>query len=170
MPVAGDLGSATAELRSLLPKTSQLVGQFDALTKRGAEPSQLLLQGTQGLRGKVERLIPTAVDLVRLARIMDEFRNGGAQLADTLSGATSVNDNGGTYGQVDVLELEDPKPGNVGLPASAARSRNGHLSELDRKLVDRARGDLQDQRGRVHPALPGPRAAARAAHRRRERG
>jgi phospholipid/cholesterol/gamma-HCH transport system substrate-binding protein len=134
VPVAGDLGSATAELRSLLPKTSQLVGQFDALTKQGAEPSQLLLQGTQGLRGKVERLIPTAVDLVRLARIMDEFRNGAAQLADTLSGATSVNDNGGTYGQVDVLELEDPKPANLGLPASAARSRNGHLSELDRKL------------------------------------
>jgi phospholipid/cholesterol/gamma-HCH transport system substrate-binding protein len=134
VPVAGDLGEATAQLRALLPKASQLVGQFDALTKRGAEPSRLLLQGTQGLRGKVERLIPTAEDLVRLARILNEFRDGGAQLADTLSGATSVNDNGGAYGQVDVLELEDPKPGNLGLPASAARARDGHLSAMDRKL------------------------------------
>ena len=66
---------------------------------------------------------------------MDEYRNGGAQLADTLSGANSVNDNGGTYGQVDVLELEDPKPENFGLPASAARSRDGGPSLLERKLA-----------------------------------
>ena len=45
-----------------------------------------------------------------------------------------MNDNGGTYGQVDVLELEDPKPENLGFPASAARSRSGEPSELERKL------------------------------------
>ena len=118
-----------------MPRAGELIGQIDQLTRRGAEPSQLLLQGTQGLTGKVERLIPTAEDLVRLSRVLDEFRNGGAQLADTLSGATSVNDNGGTYGQVDVLEFEDPKPENVGLPAAAARSRAGRPSVLDRKLA-----------------------------------
>ncbi len=135
VPAAGGLGEASAQLRSLLPRVSELVEQFDGLTRRGAEPSQLLLKGTQGLTGKVERLIPTAADLVRLARVMNEFRDGGAQLGDTLSGATSVNDTGGTYGQVDVLEFEDPKPENLGLPAVAARSRDGRPSVLDRKLA-----------------------------------
>lgn len=135
VPVAGGLGEAAAKLRGLLPRAGQLVGQFDDLTRRGAEPSQLLLQGTRGLTAKVTGLTPTARDLVRLARIMDEFRGGGAQLADTLSGATSVNDNGGTYGQVDVLELEDPKPENLGLPASAANQRDGRSSLLERKLA-----------------------------------
>ena len=135
VPAAGGLGEASAQLRALLPRTDSLVGQFDQLTRQGAEPSQLLLQGTRGLTAKVEGLLPTARDLAALARIMDEFRNGGAQLADTLSGATSVNDNGGTYGQVDVLEFEDPKPENLGLPASAARSPNGEYSLLERKLA-----------------------------------
>lgn len=136
VPSAGGLGEASAKLRGLLPLATQLVGQFDELTKRGAEPTQLMLQGTRGLTAKVEGLIPTAVDLVRLARIMDDYRKGGAQLADTLSGATSVNDNGGAYGQVSVLEIEDLKPENFGLPESAARSRDGRPSELQRKLAE----------------------------------
>jgi phospholipid/cholesterol/gamma-HCH transport system substrate-binding protein len=135
VPSAGGLGEASAKLRELLPRATQLVGQFDALTKRGAEPTQLMLQGTRGLTAKAEGLTPTAVDLVRLARIMDDYRNGGAQLADTLSGATSVNDNGGAYGQVSVLEIEDLKPENLGLPESATRSRDGQASELQRKLA-----------------------------------
>ncbi len=87
---------------------------------------------------------------------MDEYRNGGAQLADTLSGATSVNDNGGTYGQVDVLEIEDPKPENLGLPASAARSRDGGPSELERKLALALERTCERQPGRLHPALRSP--------------
>jgi phospholipid/cholesterol/gamma-HCH transport system substrate-binding protein len=135
IPSAGGLGEASAKLSAMLPRAAQLVGQFDELTRKGAEPTQLMLQGTRGLTAKVKGLIPTAVDLVRLAHIMDRYRNGGRQLADTLSGATSVNDNGGTYGQVDVLEVEDLKPENLGLPESAARSRNGRPSELERKLA-----------------------------------
>ena len=136
IPSAGGLGDASAKLSGLMPRAMQLVEQFDGLTKRGAEPTQLMLQGTRGLPAKAKRLIPTAVDLVRLARIMDDYRNGGAQLADTLSGANSVNDNGGTYGQVDVLEIEDIKPENLGFPGSAARSSSdGRPSELQRKLA-----------------------------------
>jgi phospholipid/cholesterol/gamma-HCH transport system substrate-binding protein len=135
IPSAGGLGEASAKLAAMLPRAAQLVGQFDELTKTGAEPTQLMLQGTRGLTAKANGLIPTARDLVRLARIMDEYRNGGRQLADTLSGATSVNDTGGAYGQVDVLEIEDIKPENLGLPESAARRRNGRPSELQRKLA-----------------------------------
>jgi phospholipid/cholesterol/gamma-HCH transport system substrate-binding protein len=136
LPSAGGLDEAGAELSALLPRAAQLVGQFDQLTRRGAEPTQLMLRGTAGLTAKVKGLIPTAADLVRLARTMDDYRHGAAQLGDTLSGATSVNDTGGTYGQVDVLEIEDLKPENFGLPESAARGRNGRPSPLERKLAE----------------------------------
>jgi ABC-type transporter Mla subunit MlaD len=135
VPASGGLGEASAKLRGLLPGAGELLDRFDRLTRRGAEPAQLLLAGTHGLTAKVERLLPTAADLVSLARIMDEFKSGGAQLADTLSGATSVNDNGGTYGLVDVLGFEDPKPENLGLPASATRAPDGQPSLLESKLA-----------------------------------
>jgi phospholipid/cholesterol/gamma-HCH transport system substrate-binding protein len=134
-PAAGGLGEAAATLRDLLPRASGLVDQFDVLTRKGAEPSELFLKGTHGLTEKVEGLQPTAEDLVTLARTLDRFRNGAAQLADTLSGATSVNDNGGTYGQVSVLEVERPKAENFGLPPSASEAEPGELSTLERKLA-----------------------------------
>jgi phospholipid/cholesterol/gamma-HCH transport system substrate-binding protein len=135
IPVSGGLADAMRKLRGLLPQTRSLVDQFDELTRKGAEPSRLFLKGTRGLKGKVRDEIGSAVDLARLTRLMNRYRKGGAQLADTLSGATSVNDRGGAYGQVDVLGLEPAKPENLGLPASAARSRGDRPSELDRKLA-----------------------------------
>jgi hypothetical protein len=83
----------------------------------------------------VEGLAPTARDLLALARLMNRFKGGAPQLADTLSGATSVNDTGGAYGQVDVLEFERPKPENLGLPPSAAADRGERPSVLERKLA-----------------------------------
>jgi ABC-type transporter Mla subunit MlaD len=135
IPVSGDLAGAMRKLRGLLPDARGLVDRFDVLTRKGSEPSELLLRGTRGLRGKVSAEIESAVDLARLTRLLNEYRNGGAQLADTLSGATSVNDNGGTYGQVDVLQFEPLNPENLGLPAAAARSRGDRPSVLDRKLA-----------------------------------
>jgi hypothetical protein len=46
-----------------------------------------------------------------------------------------VNDNGGTYGQVNVLGIEPLKPENFGLPARAARSAGGEPSQLERLLA-----------------------------------
>jgi phospholipid/cholesterol/gamma-HCH transport system substrate-binding protein len=135
LPVAGGLADATTKLRALLPQTGSLVDQFSELTKVGAEPSDLLLQGSEGLTAKIHGLTPTARDLVSLARILDKYRNGFAQLGDTLSAATSVNDRGGAYGQVDVLGYADPRPENLGLPGSAAKSANGAPSMLERKLA-----------------------------------
>ncbi len=135
IPASADLAESMRSLRGLLPRAEVLVGRFSDLTLRGAEPAELLLRGTRGLEAKVRGLIPTARDLVSLTRIMNEFRDGGAQLADTLSGATSVNDNGGTYGQVDVLEFEQPKPENLGMGPAAARGRGGRPSLLERRLA-----------------------------------
>ena len=95
-----------------------------------------MLRGTTGLTGKVEGLIPTAKDLAALARTLDKYRKGGAQLADTLSGGTSVNDRNGTYGQTIELELEDLKPENFGFPAEAARTpAGGGASRLGLQLA-----------------------------------
>lgn len=136
LPVTGGLGGAAVKLRALIPQASGLVDRFDSLTRNGAEPTELLLEGTRGLRTKVEGLVPTARELAALAEIMDEYRNGVAQLGDTLSGATAVNDRGGAYGQVDVLGFADPRPENLGLPQSAARSAGpGKASPLERKLA-----------------------------------
>ena len=135
IPATGDLGSSAERLGELIPVAGVFLERFDDLTRRGAEPSELLLQGTRNLSGKFGALIPTAKDLARLADTMAEFRNGAAQLADTLSGATSVNDNGGTYGQVDVLGFETPKAENFGLGAAAAKAGASGTSPLERKLA-----------------------------------
>ena len=122
-----------------------------------------MLQGTRGLTAKVNGLIPTARDLVALTRTMVHYRNGGAQLADTLSGATSVNDNGGTYGQVDVLEFEDPKPENFGLPASAPAAPTAAPRRWSASSRSRSSAPASDEPVRLRPALHRPGPAARAA-------
>jgi hypothetical protein len=95
-----------------------------------------MLKGTAGLKEKVGALVPTAQDLAALTRTLDKYRKGGAQLADTLSGATSVNDRNGTYGQTIEIEFEDLKPENFGFPASAARTpAGGGASLLQRQLA-----------------------------------
>jgi phospholipid/cholesterol/gamma-HCH transport system substrate-binding protein len=135
LPAAGGLADAAAKLRALLTQTGSLVDEFNKLTLDGAEPQALLLEGTEGLTAKIDGLIPTARDLSGLARVLDRYRNGFAQLGDTLSGATSVNDRGGAYGQTDVLEFREPRPENLGLPASSAKSTDGGPSPLERKLA-----------------------------------
>jgi len=136
VPASDDLAEAMRELRSMLPLMSDLVDRFDGLTKRGAEPTELMLKGTVGLSERIEGLIPTAKDLAALARTLDKYRKGGAQLADTLSGVTSVNDENGTYGQVSVLEVEELKAENFGLDITSTRTpAGGGPSELERKVA-----------------------------------
>ncbi|HEX2127685.1 MAG TPA: hypothetical protein VHF58_00540 [Solirubrobacterales bacterium] len=136
VPASDDLAGALVQLRDMIPLASNLVDRFDELTRRGAEPTELMLRGTAGLRGKVEGLIPTAKDLAALARTLDKYRKGGAQLADTLSGGTSVNDRNGTYGQTVELELEDIKPENFGFSESEARApAAGGASRLETQLA-----------------------------------
>jgi hypothetical protein len=136
IPASDDLARALVELQGLIPLASDLVDRFDGLTRRGAEPTELMLKGTAGLKEKVRELIPTAKDLAALSRTLDRYRKGGAQLADTLSGGTSVNDRNGTYGQTVEIEFEDLKPENFGFGDAAAREpAGGGASLLERQLA-----------------------------------
>jgi hypothetical protein len=51
----------------------------------------------------------------------DRYKDGVAQMADTLSGAFTAQDRNGAYGAIDILKIEAPKPENFGF---AADSRN----------------------------------------------
>jgi hypothetical protein len=73
-----------------------------------------MVQGSDDLGGRLAGLIPTAEDLTELSILLDKYKEGMAQTADTLSGALSVQDNGGAYGQVSVLRFESMKPENFG--------------------------------------------------------
>ena len=52
---------------------------------------------------------------MNLARLLDRYKKGAAQLSDTLSGAFSTQDTGGPLGQVDVLGAEPLNPEDFGL-------------------------------------------------------
>lgn len=135
VPTAPALASGFAATRKLIPRTATLTGTFKGLIDDGTHPLDLLVEGTAGLRERLAGQVPVAEDLTALAKRLDRYKGGMAQLADTLSGALSVNDNGGTYGQVDVLQIEDPKPENFGLPLRAAQSSGGEPSRLDELLA-----------------------------------
>jgi virulence factor Mce-like protein len=122
-------------VRALLPDADAFITILDDLIGEGARPLELLVEGTQGIRGRIAEQIPIAEDLTALARRMDEHKEGIAQTADTLSGALSVNDNGGTYGQVNVLEIEPLRAENFGLAPSMMRASGSGPSPGERKVV-----------------------------------
>lgn len=121
-PAGAPLAQSLAKLRGELPQVKGLIGQFRGLEAKGKEPLDLLLKGTKGLRGRIDSLKPVARDLVSLAKLLDRYKKGGAQLADTFSGAFSTQDRGGPLGQVDVLGSEPLNPEDFGLgpPKSGA--------------------------------------------------
>jgi phospholipid/cholesterol/gamma-HCH transport system substrate-binding protein len=116
-PAGAPLASSLAKLRGELPQVKGLIGQFKGLEKQGKRPLDLLLNGTRGLTGRVRSLKPIATQLVSLTKLLDKYKKGGAQLADTFSGAFSTQDTGGPLGQVDVLGTEPLNPENFGLGA-----------------------------------------------------
>lgn len=136
IPTLPALTDGLRSLRELIPVSASLIDDFEALTTEGEEPLNLLLEATEGLDRKARGLVPTAEDLSSLARLLDRFKEGSAQTADTLSGALSASDNGGVYGQIDVLKFEPPKPENFGVPAAMAGARGAAgPSELELALA-----------------------------------
>jgi phospholipid/cholesterol/gamma-HCH transport system substrate-binding protein len=118
-PASAPLANGLAKLHGLLPRVKALVGEFKSLERRSGKPLALLLRGTHGLSGNIRALEPTARKLVTLARLLDRYKKGGAQLADTFSGAFSTQDTGGSLGQVDVLGSEPLDPADFGFPSKA---------------------------------------------------
>ncbi len=134
-PTAPLLASGFAATRELIPRTEALSETFKGLIRDGSHPLDLLVEGTLGIKQRLAANVPIAADLTALARRLNKYKAGFAQLADVQSGALSVNDNGGTYGQVDVLEIEEPKPENFGMAPRAARSSGGEPSRLEELLA-----------------------------------
>jgi ABC-type transporter Mla subunit MlaD len=126
-PTSRPFAKSFARSRALLPRLERLLDEVADVQRRGKEPMRLLLEGTQGLKARVQGLQPTADDVVKIARLLDRYKEGAAQLATTLSGIISVQDKGGPYAQVDVLKLEAPRPENFGLAASASPAQRARL-------------------------------------------
>jgi phospholipid/cholesterol/gamma-HCH transport system substrate-binding protein len=144
-PAARFLPPAAAELRALVPPTGRFLQQVDALSTDGRLPVDLFLRGTRGLAQRAQELIPAANDLRYRTDLLDKYKGGAAQFGDVLSGAFSVSDNAGNYGQVDLLKPEPLRPENLGLPAAAARSVGGHPPRMDTLLATALERSCQTQ-------------------------
>jgi phospholipid/cholesterol/gamma-HCH transport system substrate-binding protein len=144
-PAARFLPPAAAKLRALVPPTGRFLNQVDALSRDGRLPVDLFLQGTQGLAQKAQQLIPAAKDISYRADLLDKYKGGAAQFGDVLSGAFSVSDSAGNYGQVDLLKPEPLRPENFGLQAAAARSQGGRPPRLETLLATALERSCQTQ-------------------------
>jgi phospholipid/cholesterol/gamma-HCH transport system substrate-binding protein len=127
IPAAAPLAGGLRSLRESLPLANRFVGRLDVLTTDGRRPLALFLRATRGLRANARRQIEPVRGFLKLARILDRYKKGLPQTADTLSGAISVQDRGGPYVQNDFLKFEAPRPENFGMPESLTR-RNGKAS------------------------------------------
>ncbi len=142
VPAAGTLDENLASLRSLLPRAESLVTQFEGLVRDGSEPLALQLEGTTGIKRRIQKIVPVAKQLTTLARIMDRYKEGAAQTADTLSGAMSVQDNGGAYGQVSFLKFDSARPENFGFPkAEGERGREAMQVAIAKALEQTCRNE-----------------------------
>jgi ABC-type transporter Mla subunit MlaD len=117
------LDDSLGKLRALLPRSERLISTFDDLADAGRRPLRQLVGGTKGLRRRARGLIPAARDLRSLARRLDRYKGGIAQTAETFSGSLSVQDRGGGYAQIDLVNIEPFRPENFGLPVGADRDR-----------------------------------------------
>jgi phospholipid/cholesterol/gamma-HCH transport system substrate-binding protein len=134
LPAARPLGTGLGKGRRLLTEAGELTATFRSLVDTGARPLALMLEGTAGLDSRLQDQVESARDLSALVRRLDRYKGGLPQLADTLSGAFSVNDTGGPYGQVDVLSIDVPRPEDLGFEPADARERHGEPSLVDAKL------------------------------------
>jgi phospholipid/cholesterol/gamma-HCH transport system substrate-binding protein len=132
-PTGKPLAASLAKLRSQLPEIKALVHQFDALERKGKLPLELLHRGTEGLTARIAELKPIANQLTDLARRLDKYKGGAAQLADNFSGAFSAQDTGGQFGQVDVIGNEPINPEDFGL----GKAKTGAAGVAQRQTLHR---------------------------------
>lgn len=135
VPAAQPLAADATKIRELVPLAESVFGSVNDLEQQAARPLSLLYEATKGLKPRMQELIPVMDDFAYRTRLLDKYKEGAAQFADTWSGAFSASDNGGIYGQVELLKIESPLPENFGLPASAAQAVDGGASKLDSQLA-----------------------------------
>ena len=93
---------------------------------------------------------------------MDRYKEGRSSRT-RWSGAISINDNVGTYGQVAGLEIETPRPENLGLPRRRPRPRRRATSLLDTELAIALERTCEREPGGLRAALRVPGLPRRAA-------
>jgi virulence factor Mce-like protein len=125
IPAATPLAEGLAKMNDLLPRAESLTDRFEELARDGKHPLELMLEGTEGIKGRIREMIPVMGDLTALSRRLNSHRAGIAQTADTLSSAFSSQDSNGAYGPIQV-RFEPIKPENFGsdLPISGQREHN----------------------------------------------
>jgi virulence factor Mce-like protein len=135
IPVAGNLEPAAVKLEALVPKGQELLSLFEQLVREGRRPVKLFEEGTRGLGNRIANEVTPAVGkFAATAAALDKFKGGIAQTADLWSAAFSTHASNGPYSQIYVNNFE-LTPEGFGLPASAARSRNGEPSRMSAMLA-----------------------------------
>jgi virulence factor Mce-like protein len=122
IPAAGPLAEGLAKMNGLLPRAEGLVDTFEVLTRDGKRPLELMLEGTAGIKGRIQAMVPVMRDLTKLTRRLNAHRAGMAQTADTLSSAFSSQDSNGAYGPIEVI-FEPIKGENFGTAANLSGRR-----------------------------------------------
>ncbi len=131
LPVADQVAPASEKFRELLPKLDELVETSDRLIEDGAKPVRLFSDGMKGLSDRVKGdQVPALRELVDLVELLFDYRFGLLQFAENISGVASQNRNAGPFAQFAIVNAE-LKPEWFGLPAAAARSKNGRETELN---------------------------------------
>jgi len=136
VPVAGEVGPLAEELRQLAPNASEFLELADDLARTGNEPVKLFAEGVKGQAARVrEDQIPALKELVHLVELIDKYKTGLVQFAESWSSALSNNRRAGPYTQFAIVNSEITSKG-LGLARSAARSEDGEPSKLSRMLAE----------------------------------
>jgi ABC-type transporter Mla subunit MlaD len=145
VPVAGNLEPAALRLNALIPKGQQLLALFEQLISEGRRPLRLFEKGTRGLGTRIETEVTPAVGkFAATAQTLDKFKGGIAQTADLWTAAFSTHTANGPASQIYLNNFEFT-PEGFGLPAAAARSRNGQPSRMSVMLAKALEQTCRDE-------------------------
>lgn len=145
IPVAGDLEPAAVRLGELVPKGQELLTLLEQLVRDGTRPIRLFERGTRGLGHRIETEVTPAVGKFgATAQALDKFKGGIAQTSDLWTAAFSTHASNGPFSQIYVNNFE-LTPEGLGLPAAAARSRNGAPSRMSVMLAQALEQTCREQ-------------------------
>ena len=170
VPVADEVGPLAEGLRGLAPQASEFLELADDVARTGNEPVALFAEGVKGQAARVRRdQIPALEELVHLVELIDKYKAGIVQFAESWSSALSVNRRAGPYTQVAIVNAEI-LPEGLGLTQGRDEERRRRALAPRADARRGARADLRGQPRRVPDPLQHPGPARGADHRRRRRG
>ena len=136
VPVADEVGPLAEGLRGLAPQASDFLELADDLARTGSEPVALFAEGVKGQAARVRRdQIPALEELVHLVDLIDKYKTGIVQFAESWSSALSANRRAGPYTQFAIVNAEI-LPEGLGLTRAATKSEAGESSKLALLLAE----------------------------------